>query len=87
MPIPWSVGRTFQIFAESANACERFTFFVFFLCLAVGSAVAAASATHKDAVINAAYDGIMVDKLVEIGDLAAPGLFTMEKTQEEIPIR
>jgi multidrug efflux pump subunit AcrA (membrane-fusion protein) len=37
------------------------------------AAVAAASATHKDAVISAAYDGVMVDKLVEVGDLAAPG--------------
>jgi RND family efflux transporter MFP subunit len=37
------------------------------------AAVAAASVAHKDAVINAAYDGVVVDKLVEVGDLAAPG--------------
>jgi RND family efflux transporter MFP subunit len=46
------------------------------------AAVAAASVTHKDAVINAAYDGVMVDKLVEIGDLAVPGtpLVKIERT-------
>jgi multidrug efflux pump subunit AcrA (membrane-fusion protein) len=46
------------------------------------AAVAAASVTHKDAVINAAYDGVMVDKLVEDGDLAAPGtpLVKIERT-------
>ena len=46
------------------------------------AAVAAASVTHKDAVINAAYDGVMVDKLVEVGDLAAPGtpLVKIERT-------
>ena len=46
------------------------------------AAVAAASVTHKDAVINAAYDGVMVDKLVEVGDLAAPGtpLVKLERT-------
>lgn len=38
------------------------------------AAVAAASVSHKDAVINAAYDGVMVEKLVEVGDLAAPGM-------------
>ncbi|MGD2011454.1 MAG: hypothetical protein PVG81_13625 [Desulfobacterales bacterium] len=43
------------------------------------AAVAAASVTHKDAVINAAYDGIMVDKLVEVGDLAAPPGFLQWK--------
>ncbi|MGB5620481.1 MAG: efflux RND transporter periplasmic adaptor subunit [Desulfobacterales bacterium] len=46
------------------------------------AAVAAASVAHKDAVINAAYDGVMVDKLVEVGDLAAPGtpLVKIERT-------
>lgn len=37
------------------------------------AAVAAAAVTHKDAVISAAYDGVMIAKLVEVGDLAAPG--------------
>lgn len=37
------------------------------------AAVAAAGVAHKDAVITASYDGILVDKLVEVGDLAVPG--------------
>ncbi len=37
------------------------------------AAVAAAGVAHKDAVVTASYDGILVDKLVEVGDLAAPG--------------
>ena len=37
------------------------------------AAVAAAGLAHKDAVVTASYDGILVDKLVEVGDLAAPG--------------
>jgi RND family efflux transporter MFP subunit len=46
------------------------------------AAVAAAAVTHKDAVVSAAYDGVMVEKLVEVGDLAAPGtpLVKIERT-------
>ncbi|MFZ0133700.1 MAG: efflux RND transporter periplasmic adaptor subunit [Desulfobacterales bacterium] len=37
------------------------------------AAVAGAGVAYKDAVVTASYDGILVDKLVEVGDLAAPG--------------
>ena len=44
------------------------------------AAVAGASVSEKDAAIHAPYDGIVTAKLVEVGDLAAPGtpLLTLE---------
>lgn len=37
------------------------------------AAVAAAAVSRADAVITATFEGVLVEKLVEIGDLAAPG--------------
>jgi len=46
------------------------------------AAVSGAGVSRKDAILSAPYDGIVTDKMIDVGDLASPGtpLLTLEKT-------